>query len=400
MTCLTDGILRAKLDGELSEAARGEADQHLASCDACRRRLEALAFESGKVNAALACLASGPGEGFTDARLAFARFQAEHDNRAGRVSPGRVWSGVFSRRWAPAWGAIAAAVVMATLMGFAPARSWAQRVLAMLRVEKVAVVPVDTAAFPEPKADSETAKMVSQLISDNVVVTMSPGKPQPAASAEQASDLAGFAVRTLADRSDTPHISVMGEQAFQMTINRDRLQAILDEVGRSDLQLPGSIDGATVAVHIPKTVFVRYGDLPARQPAGDQNTPPAAPSGAGNFAMLVQVPSPTVSVPPNLNIAQLAEIALEAAGMSPSEAQSFAQTVDWTSTLVIPVPRDATSYMKEEVDGVEGTLIIHPAEGRRSMPGYTLVWVKHGIIYSLIGTGDGSNAVALAGSLS
>src|SRR2546427_5170947 len=49
--------------------------------------------------------------------------------------------------------------------------------------------------------------------------------------------------------------------------------------------------------------------------------------------------SPTVSVPPDLNMSDIAEAALELAGMSPAEARSFCQTVDWSSTLVVPIPR-------------------------------------------------------------
>jgi hypothetical protein len=50
------------------------------------------------------------------------------------------------------------------------------------------------------------------------------------------------------------------------------------------------------------------------------------------------------------------------------------------------------------VDGVEGTLIAMPAKGKRPA-GYSLIWVKEGIIYSLSGSGDASNAITLADSL-
>ena len=40
MTCLTDGILRAKLDGELNETEHSEVVSHLASCSACRQRTD------------------------------------------------------------------------------------------------------------------------------------------------------------------------------------------------------------------------------------------------------------------------------------------------------------------------------------------------------------------------
>ena len=93
----------------------------------------------------------------------------------------------------------------------------------------------------------------------------------------------------------------------------------------------------------------------------------------------------------------MAEAGLELAGLSPEEAQAFVQSVDWTSTLGIPVPRQGGSYQKVEVDGEEGTLITTPRRG--SEAGYTLIWIKGGIIYSLSGLGDGGNAIELADSL-
>jgi hypothetical protein len=110
---------------------------------------------------------------------------------------------------------------------------------------------------------------------------------------------------------------------------------------------------------------------------------------------MVQAPSPTVSVPPNLNISQVAEAALELAGMSASEAHSFCQTVDWSSTLVVPVPGNVSSYQTVNVDGVTGTLISLRSDHNR----YSLLWVKNGIIYSLNGHGDPNQALNLAASL-
>ena len=105
-----------------------------------------------------------------------------------------------------------------------------------------------------------------------------------------------------------------------------------------------------------------------------------------------------MSVPPDLNIAQVAEAGLQLAGMSADAAHAFCQTVDWTSTLVIPIPRDATSYQTVEVDGVQGTFINRPQWGRRPA-GYNLLWVKNGVIHSLVGRGESATAVALADSL-
>jgi hypothetical protein len=48
------------------------------------------------------------------------------------------------------------------------------------------------------------------------------------------------------------------------------------------------------------------------------------------------------------------------------------------------------------VDGTNGTLLA--MAGRRG-PGYALIWTKDGIVYSLTGFGDSSQAVVLADSL-
>jgi hypothetical protein len=236
--------------------------------------------------------------------------------------------------------------------------------------------------------------MIGQFISDNIVVTMR-SEPQLVANADQANQLAGFPVRLLSARSDALKLTVEGEGAFQMTLNRDRLQGILDELGRSDLQLPSSIDGALVAVHVPKAVTAVYGQCPQH---GKSNAQKPTVADLASCVTLAEIPSPTVSVPPELNIQQLATLALEAAGMSAQDAQAFCANVDWTSTLVIPIPRDAGSYETTSVDGVQGTLITLRGWAH-GMPGYSLLWVKGGIIYSLTGFGSADQAVPLADSL-
>jgi hypothetical protein len=397
MNCPSDGALQARLDGELSAAELEELKQHLASCSSCRSRLELMQAQAERVQGALATLAPAGGE-TADAARAFVRFRAATDNE---LEPKRTWVGkLFAPRLRFAWGALALVSAVAVVLSVAPARTFAERLLAMLRVKKIAVVSVYPSST-ETRTDQRTAKMLSQLISDNVVVTMDAGQPQPQASAATASKVAGFDVRTIGQLGAPQKILVNGEAAFQMTLNRDRMQAILQEAGRSDIQLPAAIDGALVAVHIPRTVLTAYGNCPERmahhgppsQQLGGESNQPAADE---NCIFMVQAPSPTVSVPPNLNISQVAEAALELAGMSPSEAHSFCQTVDWSSTLVVPVPGNVSSYQTVNVDGVTGTLISLRSERNR----YSLLWVKDGIIYSLNGHGDPNQALNLAASLS
>ena len=298
-------------------------------------------------------------------------------------------TGGWTRRLA---GGFAVAAALMVVLSFSPGRTWAQKILEMLRVQKVAVVPVDLSAITTQNAGGHE-HLLAQFISDNVIVTMKPGPPNPAMDAATAGQMAGFTVRGLDQLGAAHELLVKNESAFQITLNRDRMQAVLDQVGRSDIQIPDTIDGSLIAVHVPKSVHLRYGSC---EPKGS-----ASPSNSPNEACIdfMQVPSPTISVPPGLNIAVLAEAGLQLAGMSAAEAHAFAQTVDWSSTLVIPVPQTGASYRTVSVDGVNGTLIESAPRGN-FVGRYELIWVKSGIVYSLAGKGTPDRALAAAESLS
>jgi hypothetical protein len=103
-----------------------------------------------------------------------------------------------------------------------------------------------------------------------------------------------------------------------------------------------------------------------------------------------------VNVPAGLDVGGLAQIGLETAGMTPSQASDFLHTIDWKAVLTLSVPRSLRSYQVVKVSGTNGTLL--SMAGRRG-PGYALIWTKNGLVYSLIGFGDSSQAVGLADSL-
>ena len=83
--------------------------------------------------------------------------------------------------------------------------------------------------------------------------------------------------------------------------------------------------------------------------------------------------------------------------MSPAEADEFTSTVNWTSTLLVPIPRNASVNEQVSVDGVTGTLIQRPSD---DAPQFALLWVKDGIIYAISGLGTNSQqAIDMANSL-
>ena len=269
-----------------------------------------------------------------------------------------------------------------------------------LRMQKVQAVNVDLSSFTDPNANPALHEMVAKMISDKVVVTKSE-KDQTASDPAAAAQLAGFPVQLLGNRKDAPKLTVSGEHDINLTVDRTRLQAIFSESGHPELVVPQSLDGAAVAVQIPRAVQAQYGNCPTPTSAtsavaSNITGPTPATTEFSDCVRLREGPSPTVNVPPGLDVEHLAQIGLEVAGMNPTQSHDFLQTVDWKSTLSMTVPRFLRSYQGVKVNGVQGTLLT--LAGRRG-PGYTLIWAKNGTVYSLVGFGDSSEAVALASSL-
>ncbi len=387
------GTLRAFMDAELDPAQSREVTQHLESCSECRAELDTLCDHAARACDGIDLL---PVPAASDARVAtaWAAFQrqrdAELDTAPSRWTPFRIAS------LAGAGLAIASLVVVLTV---APVRAWAQSLLAVFRVEHFTILELDGSANAGLQNNQMLNQQFGRILSDEVTVTQAPQKPQPITDPATASKLAGFDVKLLTSREPTA-LALENGAAAQMKLDRDRLQSILDEAGRGDLRIPASADGATFGFRIPSGVISMYGNcgdsaanlMGKTQPAG--HTP--VPSDA-TCIRLMQLPSPTVSAPAEIDPAQLAQVALQLVGMSANDAANFTQTVDWTTTLVLPVLRGQSSYEQLPVNGNEGVLLRHKRAGPSDS--FTLMWVDSGIVYGLSATGDDTTALNLAGEL-
>jgi hypothetical protein len=380
--------LRAYLDHELDETSAALAREHMAGCPDCRVRLQAVTQQAQRVNARLAALAPQPAEAPRPAPIVMARVRQQSRKDLSMAKS------LSSKR--PIWAGLAAVLALAFAFSFAPVRTWAGEFLGLFRVEQIQILPIDTTRLGLLTNDTTVVKQMGQLFAESVKVTHQPGKPVIAASLDEASALAGFTVRLLGAASGEPVITVQDGPSFEVVISRQRTQAFLDEAGRSDLVLPASVDGAKISVVIPTEATAAYGNCPKD---GD-----AEPNGPADFelvrscVMLAQVPSPTVKTPPDLDIAALAELGLQFTGMTAEQAHAYSENVDWTTTLVIPMPRNASSTRQVDVDGVTGTLMTRLADDGVPQR-YTLVWVKNHIINALSGFGTTSDALTLASSI-
>ena len=406
---LDDSILRSRCDGELPVDGVAAADAHIAACSDCRSRLEEVETRSRHVQGALAVLAPLPSESPAPAAVALARLRGE---RLVPASERSLMPGLFPSRLRPMFAGIGLVAVAVVALSFAPVRAFASRFLGLFRVEHIAVVPIDPTRLSELHNDPSLGARLSQLLSDSVKMTRESRGPQPAGSVDEASRLAGFALRLPVESPGTPRITVQDGNAFEFIVDRERAQAILDGAGKTATHLPESVDGARVVVDVPAGVTLEWGLC-----LENENAQAAAPAGAGRdgtqerprrfrphgtddaaCTVLAQIPSPTITAPADIDLARLAAVALELMGMDAKEAASFTRTVDWTSTLVVPIPRNAASVRPVEVDGVTGNLLVRGARDNVAAR-YTLLWAKGGMVYALLGYGDPAPGIALANSL-
>ena len=393
---LDDGQLRTYWDEELggSSKTQQEAGKHLAGCLTCQARLEEQKRRALLTSQRLAFLTpSSPPAPETpnlEARPAFARFK----NRLNQPKEIPMLQKFLRLRTMFAGMAVLALLVIALSIpsGFA----WAGQFLGLFRVQQVAVIPIDPTGLMALRNDSSLGQQISQLLAQSVTFSQKPGDPQPVSSADQASQAAGFSVRLPDNQAAQPKLVVQPGASFNFVVDRARAQALLDESGHTDLILPQSLDKETVSVSIPNSVTASYGECPSLT-SDNSGILGSAGRRYADCVILAELPSPTVKTPPDVDVQKLAEIGLEFTGMSPEQAQAFSQSVDWTSSLVIPLPKNAATYQQLTVDGVTGMLIQRPVD---DAPEYALIWVKNGVIYTIGGLGsDSARAIAMANAL-
>ena len=383
---LTEGELRAALDGELDAASL----RHLESCAGCQDRQKQMEAQNLHTAHLLRLLTPGE-EPIPSSRAAWHRFSEKYLTKK-EHSMFKRWFSIPLLRYGSA-----ALLILALVLAFPGSRAMAGELLNLFRVQQVTVVPVDFTGLEQLTGDGALGNQFTALISGSMEMQQEPSEPVAAANAEEASQLTGFQVRVPTNMTPS-QIHVTSGAAFSLTMDRTKAQALLDEAGRSDLVLPESVDGAKISVDIPAAASVAFGTCPT--PGSDKpgNTEQSTTQRRyPDCVILAQIPSPIVNAPADLDIEALARIGLEFTGMSPEEAAEFTSTVNWTSTLLVPIPRNASVHEQVSVDGVTGTLIQRSSE---EGPQFALLWVKDGIIYAISGLGTNSQqAIEMANSL-
>lgn len=390
---LTDGELRAFLDGETAVCDLTHLRDHLEGCAQCRHRVQELQGRVAWVSQRLESLEVGKTPALSPSGAARQRLRAYQNRKENTPMLKRI----FSRPYRPAWVVLGLVAVLALALAFPPARAIANSFLGLFRVQRFTVIQVDPGNLPEQLGSSS---QLEALFADDVKVEES-GEVQIAADPAEASQLAGFTVRLPENIMGQRSLKVFPSTHMSFAIDLPRVQAILDEIGRSDIRLPAELDGSTVTIDLKTTVTALYGNCEAVIEEANRDSKSVAKSQKvprlEDCVTLVQTSNPEISAPSGLDMVQLGQAYLEVLGMTPDEAAQFSRNTDWTSTLVIPIPRYGSSYETVSVDGVEGTFIQQDLEDHVRQ--YLLIWIKDGQLYALTGAGDAQTALKIANSI-
>jgi len=105
----------------------------------------------------------------------------------------------------------------------------------------------------------------------------------------------------------------------------------------------------------------------------------------GNGTLIViQSPSPALTMPEGVDLPRMGEALLRVLGMSDADARRLAQQIDWTSTLIIPLPTNLVQFREVQVDGSTG-LVLEQTGQDTGEPDRFVIWERGGIVYAVSG---------------
>jgi hypothetical protein len=386
---LSDGTIRAYQDQELDRTSQEQVRAHLDACENCRLKaqmfIERAAFIGERFEKGIPARSSTL-DGPTRARLEAYLTRKEEQP---------MFIKFVTRQPRLVMGAVLLLAILLSTLAFPQVRAIATNFLGLFRVEKVAVVPINPANIPDDI--SSAGPRIEQMLADDLVIEEF-GETYEVSNQAEAETATGIPVRLPYSLGEPSKLTVQPGARLTFSVDLPRMRAILDEMGKQDVDLPQLLHGQTVTAELPTSVTAMYGDCKVDMEAlREEGFDPDNHASVGSDCMvLVQLASPTVSAPPGLDIDQLGTTFLELTGMSPEEAERFSQTVDWATTLVIPVPNYSSSS-EVLVDGVQGVWVHQADRGDRAR--FMLAWVNNGIVYSLSGRGTLQEAVNIANSL-
>jgi anti-sigma factor RsiW len=380
---IPNGRLRAYADGELEAAERERTADHLAGCASCRERLDALRAEAAALDARLRPLAPGLRDAPQRERALARLLEQEKDVGFAPVTGGIMFGNrTLSKGWQRALTGVAVVAVLAVALAFAPVRAAASEFLSIFRLEQITVLPISASQIERMERIDD--RLGDDFLPGRTETLVEPGEPQHPATLDEAEALAGFGLLTPPDHPAPDDIVVRGEMVFSATPDVELMRELFEAAELSPDLVPEEIDGQTFVFHEPKSVVQIWSDE-----EGDE------------ALMITQMPSPSVDYPEEIDEAALASAMLQLLGYAPDEAASLATSIDWSTTLVLPIPTSDVDFHETTVDGAEGFVFEYTPDdaGPNAAPVHTVLWQRNGMITAVSGVGGEEAVLAIANAL-
>ena len=372
MACLSDGRLRAFLDDELTPDQRARVVEHLGHCERCTRRLAEL--EAAAKVAAQAFARVAPDEvPPMDPTPAREKAATRGSTRNIKDNLFTVWRESVMRNrkvWCSLAAGVAALLLVVGLFSFAPTRAVARQFLSLFRVQEFAVVEIDPDEALMEEAESLFEEKVlaqePELVRDEPSVSVN--------SVEQAREVAGFAVRMPAYfPGGDETIEVKGATEMRMEVEAEGLALLVELAGMDPALVPADLEGA-ICASAPAMVSIRNDGF-----------------------QVVQVWEPTVEYPEGLEAEVMGEAGLRLLGVPAAKARRIVQEIDWSNTMLLPVPMDLAEIREVEIAGAKA-VYLEPREGE-GFQSAALLFQKEGVVYMVAGRGSLEHLSDIAASM-
>lgn len=275
-----------------------------------------------------------------------------------------------TRRRVPLPLAVPAALLVAlvALLALSPAaRARADDFLGLFRTgrrEPLAIIDAQLPVLPGLDA----------ALDDVFDVQLPPGQRVPLS--HNAQDRVDFNVRTLRTMPEPPRVDVFVNEIARVTINRATLEKILAAAGgplTAGFRLPPELDQP----------------LQARIPAAVRQV--WSPPGGELTLWLSRNPRFFTTTGPTWE-EQRARLIQLAQFLAPDAARELQGVRDWDTTVVVPVPPNATTR-RVRADGTDNALLVE-RDGRA-----TLIWQRYGVVHLLDGHMPGRALIGLANGM-
>ena len=285
------------------------------------------------------------------ASLALARLHNELESPVHGESLWR-WTQMFRQK--AVLVTMLALVVFVIALSFPGIRAAASDFLGLFRVQKFAAISIS----PEQLAILEEIAE-SGLFPGEIEMIAPPGEPQLVGSLTEAESVLNWKARTPDKLGEPDMVYTMEGGNGRLIVDVENARAILEIAGADSSLIPDSLDGAPVDVTVFSGISQQWNE----------------------GIVLVQAPSPLVEYPEDVDPSALGEALLQALGLDEVSAALLADSIDWTTTLLLPIPENAASFGEVSVDGEVG-LVLSSISGNNA----GILWQRDGSVYALSGS--------------